>query len=162
MYPSPKVHKPPDDKGDPKSRPVVLASTCITSRPDKVLADILEVTLQSMSDNLECQSTEEMLAKINRANDTIEKEAKDIYVGSGDAIALYTSLQHEASAKYCSDLIKRCPARFANVDTRAAGVFVVAHCDREETYRSDQPHVKEQSGCQQVQPGQTGQPAPHR
>ena len=32
MYPSPKVHKDPDSLGDPKTRPVVQANTCITSR----------------------------------------------------------------------------------------------------------------------------------
>ena len=47
LYPSPKVHKPADNLGDPKSRPIVQASSCVTSRPGEILADLLEAALLS-------------------------------------------------------------------------------------------------------------------
>ena len=49
LYPSPKTHKSPDDLGDPASRPVVQASTCITSRPGEIIADVLEAALGTMT-----------------------------------------------------------------------------------------------------------------
>ena len=75
MYPSPKVHKLPDGNGDPKTRPVVQANTCITSRPGEIIADVLEACLQSLPEDKECQSTEEMLVKINQAAIVIKKDA---------------------------------------------------------------------------------------
>ena len=39
LYPCPKVHKPVGEDEDPKTRPVVCASSCITSRPGEILAD---------------------------------------------------------------------------------------------------------------------------
>ena len=132
MYPSPKVHKEPDEKGDPKSRPVVQANTCITSRPGEILADILDAALHSFPESMECQSTEEMLAEIDRASTTIEKEGVDVCIGSGDAVSLYPSLQHETSARLCAEIITRCPAVFCNIDTQAAVAFVSTNSTEKE------------------------------
>ena len=132
MYPSPKVHKEPDEKGDPRSRPVVQANTCITSRPGEILADILDAAIQSFPDSLECQSTEEMLAEIDKVNPTIENEGKNVCIGSGDAVSLYPSLQHEASAKLCAEIIMSCPAVFSNIDTQAAVAFVSTNSTEKE------------------------------
>ena len=132
LYPSPKVHKQADDLGEPKSRPVVQASSCITSRPGEILGNILEATLQSLPEQTECKSTEEMLAQIDSVNDKIKSEGINIFVESGDAVALYPSLLHAASAKHCHDLILRCPAHFANIDTHAATFFISTNCTQNE------------------------------
>ena len=57
LYPSPKTHKPVGPQGDPKSRPVVQASSCVTSRPGELLADILNAALNSYPTQHECLST---------------------------------------------------------------------------------------------------------
>ena len=46
LYPSPKTHKQVDELGDPKTRPIVQASSCLTSRPGEILADVLEAALR--------------------------------------------------------------------------------------------------------------------
>ena len=51
LYPSPKTHKPLDPAEDPKTRPVVQASSCITSRPGELVADILEAALLAYPQN---------------------------------------------------------------------------------------------------------------
>ena len=135
LYPSPKIHKSPDDKGDPRSRPVVQASSCLTSRPGEIVADVLEAALQSLPVTNECQSTEDMLSRIDKARHVIEDEGINICVGSGDVKALYPSLLHKPSAKFCGDLIRNCPADF-KVDAKAAGIFVATHMSRTDVVKA--------------------------
>ena len=132
LYPSPKTHKPLDQLGDPKSRPIVQASSCITSRPGEILADILQAALLSFPNQQECLSTEEMLAKVDLANEVIRSKGVDVCVGSGDVVGLYPSLQHAHSSKLCGELIVACPATFKNVDYNMAAIFVATNCDKDE------------------------------
>ena len=136
LYPSPKIHKPPTSEGDPQSRPIVQDSSCITSRPGEIVADVLEAVLHSAKRSQECQSTEDMLAKIDLARDVIEAEGDNICVGSGDVVALYPSLLHEHSAEVCADLIRNSPADFSNIDSRAAGIFLATHTTRTEVNKT--------------------------
>ena len=136
LYPSPKTHKPVDPEGDPVSRPIVQASSCVTSRPGELLADIIEAAIMSYPGHSECQSTEDMLAKVDKAAETIREVGKDVCMGSGDAVALYPSLLHEESALYCADVIRRCPARFENIDTHTAAVFLATNCSENELEKS--------------------------
>ena len=135
LYPSPKTHKPLDSQGDPCSRPVVQASSCLTSRPAEILADVIEGALQSLPNQSECISTEDMLARIDLANNTVRERGIDICVGSGDAVALYPSLRHKESASLCAQLIRDCPAKIDNVDLQVAAVFVA-------TYSTDNEIIK--------------------
>ena len=132
LYPSPKTHKELDQAGDPKSRPIVQASSCVTSRPGELLADVIEAALLSFPNQQECQSTEEMLAKIDSANKVIQSEAVDVCVGSADVVGLYPSLEHLESAKLCGELILMCPASFKNIDVKAAAIFVATNCSEKE------------------------------
>ena len=69
------------------------------------------------------------------AVETIKTVGRDICVGSGDAGALYPSLRHEESTLYCADVIRRCPARFENIDTHTAAVFLATNCTEEDLKR---------------------------
>ena len=128
LYPSPKTHKDLDISGDPKSRPIVQASSCITSRPAEILSDILEGALKSFPTLTECQSTEDMLVRVDKANVEVRARGKDVCVGSGDAVALYPSLKHKLSARLCAEVIRTCPANIDSVDYRMAAVFIATHC----------------------------------
>ena len=120
LYPSPKTHKPLDSEGNPKSRPIVQASSCVTSHPGEILADILDAAILANPVQHESLSTEEMLAKVDRANEVIRGMARDICVGSGDVVGIYPSLQHDHSASLCGKMILDCPGEFCNVDYNTA------------------------------------------
>ena len=128
LYPSPKTHKDLDESGDPRSRPVVQANSCLTSRPAEILADILDGALLSLPGQSECISTEDMLSRVDSANEIVKAHGVDICVGSGDAVALYPSLRHQESARLCAETIRECPARIANFNTQAAATFISTHC----------------------------------
>ena len=132
LYPSPKTHKSVDEKGDPRSRPIVQANSCLTSRPAEILADVLEAAIQALPVQTESRSTEDMLAKVDRANESIRASGVDVCVGSGDAVSLYPSLQHQQSAHLCKQLVVDSPASFTNVNIQAAAVFVATHCSQTE------------------------------
>ena len=129
------MHKEPDVHGDPRSRPIVQASSCLTSRPGELIADVLEGALAAFPISTECQSTEEMLARVDEATKEVEENGKNICVGSGDVTALYPSLEHNTSARLCSELILTTPASFSNIDSRAAGIFVATNCSSLEISR---------------------------
>ena len=73
-----------------------------------------------------------MLSQVDKANEIIREKGQDICVGSGDATALYPSLRHDLSSKLCSEVIKNCPAKFNNIDGRAAAIFIYTHCTESE------------------------------
>ena len=144
LYPSPKTHKDLDGLGDPKTRPIVQARSCVTSRAGEIVADLLDAALLSFPEQLECKSTEEMLARVDDANEKVQKDGIDVCIGSGDVIGLYPNLKHKESSKMCADMIKNCPASFSNINYKAAGVFVAVQCTTLE--------IKE-SGLSTVVPG---------
>ena len=130
--PSPKTHKTPDELGDPKSRPVVQASSCVTFIPGETLTEILNAALMAYPNQYECLSTEEMLAKVDKANKVI----RDQGVGSGDATALYPSLRHDESVRLCKDVILNCPGEFNNVDSKDVAIFIATNCSQNEISQS--------------------------
>ena len=132
LYPSPKTHKDIDDQGDPKTRPIVQANSCVTSRPGEVLADLLEAALMAYPEQAECRSTEEILAKIDAENMTVKEMGVNVVVGSGDVVGLYPSLRHHESARMCGKMVLDSPATFKNVDLKTAGVFVATNCSTQE------------------------------
>lgn len=113
-----------------KSKNLVIVNTfvCKKSRPGELLADVLEAALLLCPGQSECQSTEDMLSKIDLANDVIREKGVDICVGSGDATALYPSLLHDDSARHCGNLIRNCPAKFENIDVKSAAIFIATNC----------------------------------
>ena len=119
-----------------KSHPIVQASSCITSRPAELLSDILEGALLSLPQQSECISTEDMLARVDAANQVIRDKATNICVASGDAVALYPSLRHKESARLCAELIRSCPATITNMDMQAAAVLVATHCSSTEIHKA--------------------------
>ena len=119
LCPSPETHKPVGDNGDPKSRPIIQASSCITSRSSEIVSDILEAALLTFPVQHECKSTEDMLAKIDEANVKVQLEGVDVCVGSGDVVALYPSIQHKDGARQCAEMIRSHPAEFNSVDVKA-------------------------------------------
>ena len=132
LYPSPKTHKDLDPEGNPASRPIVQASSCVTSHPIEILADILEAALLSHPIKGEYKNTEEMLARVYKANLEVEAHASNVCVGSGDVVGLYPSLRHMESAEMCAQVIKTCPAKFLNIDYHTCGVFVATNCSTSE------------------------------
>ena len=89
LYPCPKTHKPVGDDGNPKSRTIVQASSCLTTRPSEIVADILESALMAFPTQHECKITEDMLAMVDQANLKVQEVGVDVCVGSGDMVALY-------------------------------------------------------------------------
>ena len=53
------------------------------SRPAELLADILEGALQSLPNQAECISTEDMLARIDQANTVVRKRGETYVLDQG-------------------------------------------------------------------------------
>ena len=129
----PKVHKKLTDAGHPASRPVVAAATGMSSRAGDVLSDILEPLVLLSTPRHEDQSTEEVIAQLERAQkDLPESGCRDSMVGSLDVAALYPSLDQEASSEIVAQLVKETPIKFTNVNYRCIQTFLASHYDEDE------------------------------
>ena len=85
----PKTHKPTQSNGVPKSRPVVGASSGLTTYIGDVISDILEPIAKIREDSLEAQSTEEVRRIIEDASLRSETEGiRNLVADSMDVIAL--------------------------------------------------------------------------
>ena len=78
----PKLHKPLGEGGAPKTRPIVGASTCMAARASEVISDVLDAFVEGTK-GIECESTEQMLARMNKAEIIIAKEGVNVIGGSG-------------------------------------------------------------------------------
>ena len=80
----------------------------------------------------ESKSTEDVLSQLDAVCGKVEREGKDVCVGSGDATALYPSLRHAPSARLCGKLVLESQVVIEGVDYRAAGILVATACSEGE------------------------------
>ena len=67
-----KTHKPPNPDGSPKTRPVVGASSGLGTGLGELLSDLVKPVSLARESQSECQSTEEVMARITTANEVME------------------------------------------------------------------------------------------
>ena len=85
----PKVHKPMGPAGHPQSRPVVAASTGLTSRAGNIIADFLGPLVDLEHPRLEDLSTEEVISQLEEVETIIRNSGEtSSMVGSLDVKAL--------------------------------------------------------------------------
>lgn len=117
----PKTHKPVDEMGDPKTRPVVGASCSLNARAGDLLTNILVGVVKGADEQLEAESSEHVLSSLEDAEDIIEKEAKRVVVGSLDAVGLFPNLDVEEAAKECRLEIEESKVEFQGHKLRTCG-----------------------------------------
>ena len=95
----PKIHKLLKENGDPQSRPLVVAHIGVSTRAGDLVAKILEPMTTLTRPQIEDLSTEEAIAQLDEAADTMRRrEINNAAIASLDVKALYPSIPHlEAS-----------------------------------------------------------------
>ena len=132
----PKIHKDPDPRGHPQSRPVVTASSGLTARAGDCLADFLEPLVSMESPRVEDKSTEEVLSQLLEAEVEIREQGlTESMVGSLDVRALYPSLDHEGTAAMVATFVEESEVNIQGVDWRAAQVFIASNMTRKEVVK---------------------------
>ena len=127
-----KTHKEPGEGGRPKSRPICDASGCYNTPFGELVADLITPITKSRGNQVEVQSTEELLSRITAANQKLEKkETGETLVGSMDVCALYPSLNQKVSAKIVEEEMMRNGVRYQGVNTRLATHYLLANMDKE-------------------------------
>ena len=147
-----KVHKPPGPGGHLQSRPVVTAASCLSSRAGDQLSDLLEPLISVKSPRLEDLSTEEVLAQLKEAQDTVKEAGlKDVMVGSLDVKALYPSLDQEGSARAVAQFVRESEVELDGIDWRHVQVFLASHMDVHELKKEKVMHLvparRKKGGC---------------
>ena len=123
-----KVHKPLSPDGHPQSRPVVAAASGLSSRVGDMVADVLGPMVLAQTPRMEDQSTEEVLAQLEEAEQAIRESGLDnTVVGSLDVCALYPSLDQVQSAKMVGEFVRNSPVDVKGVDYRAVQVYLASN-----------------------------------
>ena len=131
-----KVHKPLTPDGHPQSRPVVAAASGLSSRVGDMVADILEPLVVAQTPRMEDQSTEEVLAQLEEAEQAIRDAGLDnTVVGSLDVRALYPSLDQRGSAEAVETFIMNSQVDVKGVDYRAVQVYLASNLSEKEVKR---------------------------
>ena len=99
-----KTHKQPNGDGSPKTRPIVGASSGMTTALGEILSHLVSPVSRSREDRTECQSTEELVGKIEETNTRLSQEGiTKVMVGSMDVEALYPSVDQKLGAKLVAE-----------------------------------------------------------
>ena len=89
--------------------------------------DLVAPISRSRPDLKECQSTEEMVRKIQNANTLLEeRNCKEAMVGSMDVEALYPSIHQKEGAKIVAEKIIRSDVKYEGADIKKAAVYLAA------------------------------------
>ena len=128
----PKLHKPPKENGDTKTRPIVGASSGLTARTGDFIADILDCVTQGGESQEEALSTEDVLNKLEDAATRVKDEGERIVVASVDAVGLYPNLNPRAAARQCNKEISESEVKMPDIDLRSASIFLAATMERKE------------------------------
>ena len=122
-----KTHKPPNPDGTPKTRPVVGASSGLGTGLGELLSDLVRPVSQARGSQSECQSTEEMVSRIEEANQRLQDEqVQDLMVGSLDVVALYPSIDQKVGARIVAEEMLRNGVRYRGVDIHKAVRYLAA------------------------------------
>ena len=127
----PKLHKKYYENGNPQTRPVVGASSGMTTRASEVLCDVIDAVGKSHPDQQECPSTEACCNKMEDSEVIIEERGVNVIVGSIDAVGLYPNLNIPLAAREVSKEWMESGMEVDNFDYRAAGVYLASTCTKE-------------------------------
>ena len=125
-----KDHKPLE-RGEPKTRPVVAANTCVNGRLSDQVSDIL-VPVAMSEDSEECLSSEEMLYHVGEASKVIQEKGVNVIVTSEDVDGLYPNIDILASAKICGEAVRNSKIQFERIDYLWAGKYIACTCSQKE------------------------------
>ena len=133
---APKTHKPVNEVGDPVTRPIVSATSCVNSRLGEVLADFISAVRKS-DKRSECVSTEDMLAQCIAADERIRELGLSsnrliLMAASGDAVGLFTNISQQAGPHQVRKRYEESMLDIDNVDYQATGVYIATQATRQE------------------------------
>ena len=117
MRVSPKLHKKIGEDGSPKTRAIVGAGSCLEARALEVISDVIDAFVED-TENIECNSTEDMLNKMNTAEKLIEDEVNEIVIGSGDMVGLYLSIMKKVAGQDVYEMIMESKVKVQNVNLK--------------------------------------------
>ena len=68
----PKLHKPLNEDGMSKTRPIVGAGTSLAARAFKMMANVIDAFMEGTNHD-ECESTADMVNKMEKAEEVIKQ-----------------------------------------------------------------------------------------
>ena len=126
----PKVHKDPAPGGHPQSRPVVTASSGISSRAGDILADILEPMVAVSLPSQEDRSTEEVISQLEEAERLIKESGlTGIMAGSLDVKALYPSLDQQGAGESVAKFVRESKLDIEGISWREVQIYLASSLD---------------------------------
>ena len=132
----PKVHKPPTAQGHPQSRPVVAASSGISSRAGDLLSDFLQPLVTACIPRQEDMSTEEVVAQLEEAQLEVKRLGlRNTMAGSLDVRALYPSLDQDGASESVAKFIRESKVEIKGINWREAQVFLGSNMDEHKLKR---------------------------
>ena len=135
----PKIHKPLGPGGCPKSRPVVTASSGMSTRAGDILADVLEPLVMCDLPRYEDQSTEEVLHQLETAQENIREGGHtDTVVGSLDVVGLYPNIDQREAAEIVGEFVNDSSIEIKDVDWSSAVVFLASNMSEDQVEKSGQ------------------------
>ena len=119
------------EDGEPKTRPLCSASTCINGRLSDVVSDILTPVAIAEGEE-ECLSSEEMLYHIGEATKVILVDGKNVVVASEDVDGLFPNLEIMSSAILCGNAVRATKVKFEGIDYIWASKYIAMTCSQQE------------------------------
>ena len=130
---SPKLHKDLNKDGSPKTRAIVGAGKCMAARGSEILSDAIEAFTEG-EESIECSSTEDMLAQMNRAEAIIKTEKREIISGSADIVNLFPSIKKKIAGQDIFEMVMKSKVKLENINYESAAIYIATTCTRAEIY----------------------------
>ena len=137
MYPLIKDHKPVQEDGRPKTRPVCGASASINGELSEYVSRVLKAVCEKV-DLAEVISGEELRAMVDQLVLDLDKEdtpEHGMCVGSLDVVALYQSLVIETCARICAEQLVKSQIKFEEIDLNWATIYCALNMAPEDVIR---------------------------
>ena len=140
-----KDHKPiPPGENSPPVRPICGCTESHNGQLSYILSTILTEVANQMNEDIktECESTQEMIYRINESNRThINQNTNSKYIiGSLDVKALYPSLEINTTTELISEAILRSDIHFSGINWRNACLYLALTLSEEE---KEHPSIKD-------------------
>ena len=117
-----------DEEKGPPQRPVCGAVVASNYRLSHFISTILQPVIQQAKHP--CNSTEDMLSRVRRVNETVD--LSNCIIGSMDVKALYPSIDIDFAVEKCVEMIIESGVTFENVDTDELGLYLSLVAEEEE------------------------------
>ena len=112
----------------PPQRPVCGAVVACNYRMSHFISTILQPVIQQAK--YPCNSTEDMLSRVKRVNETVD--LTNCIIGSMDVKALYPSIDIDFAVEKCVEMILQSSVSFENVNTDELGLYLSLTVDKME------------------------------